>query len=47
MVDFDDGTTRLLRQAFDLACSQLNGADQAYVVRKVIAKRIIEEGWRA
>jgi hypothetical protein len=42
IADFDDRTTRLLCQAFDLACAQLHDADQPYIVRKAIAKRIVE-----
>jgi hypothetical protein len=39
---FDAKTTRLLGQAYDLACSELHDDGQPAVVKEIIAKRIIE-----
>jgi hypothetical protein len=39
---FDAETTRLLGQAYDLACSELRDDGQPAVVKEIIAKRIIE-----
>ncbi|MGO9049116.1 MAG: hypothetical protein ACLQFW_19920 [Xanthobacteraceae bacterium] len=45
--DFDDEATRLLGEAFDAACKDLHDTGQPALVRKVIAKRIIEAARRA
>lgn len=39
---FDADVTRLLGQAFDQACAELHDNGQPFVVKEVIAKRIIE-----
>jgi hypothetical protein len=39
---FDPEATRLLGQAYDLACSELHDDGQPAVVKEIIAKRIIE-----
>jgi hypothetical protein len=39
---FDAESTRLLGQAYDLACSGLRDDGQPAVVKEIIAKRIIE-----
>jgi hypothetical protein len=38
---FDDATTRIMGEAFDAACQEIDVLAQPHVVREVIAKRII------
>jgi hypothetical protein len=40
--DFDDEATRIMGEAFDAACKELNDAGQPALVQEVIAKRIIK-----
>ena len=40
--DFDDKATRLMGEAFDAACKELNDTGQPALVQEVIAKRIIK-----
>ena len=40
--DFDDETTRLMGEAFDTVCKDLDDTGQPALVREIIAKRIIE-----
>jgi hypothetical protein len=40
--EFDDHVTRIMGEAFDLACADLHDTDQPTIVREVIALRIIE-----
>ena len=39
---FDDRTTKVMGEAFDSACKELNDAGQPVIVYEVIAKRIID-----
>jgi hypothetical protein len=39
---FDDEATRLMGQAFDAVCKELNDSGQPALVQEVIAKRIIK-----
>jgi hypothetical protein len=39
---FDDATTRLMGEAFDVACKELHDKGQPAVVYEIMAKRIIE-----
>ena len=38
---FDDATTRILGEAFDAACNELQDAGQPVIVQEVMARRII------
>ncbi|MEA2939068.1 MAG: hypothetical protein QOC56_2572 [Alphaproteobacteria bacterium] len=38
---FDEAATRALDEAFDAACAELHRQDHPFVVREIIAKRII------
>jgi hypothetical protein len=38
---FDDATTRILGEAFDAACKELNDTGQPVIVQEVMARRII------
>jgi hypothetical protein len=40
--DFDDETARLMGEAFDAVCKDLDDTGQPALVREIIAKRIIE-----
>jgi hypothetical protein len=40
--DFDDEATRLIGEAFDAMCKDLDDTGQPALVREVIAKRIIK-----
>jgi hypothetical protein len=40
--NFDDEATRLMGQAFDAVCKELNDTGQPALVQEVIAKRIIK-----
>ena len=40
--DFDDETARLIGEAFDAVCKDLDDTGQPALVREIIAKRIIE-----
>ena len=39
---FDDRITKIMGEAFDSACKELNDAGQPAIVYEVIAKRIID-----
>jgi hypothetical protein len=39
---FDPETTRVMSQAFDAACRELNDGGQPLIVREVLAQRIIQ-----
>ena len=38
---FDDATTRIMGEAFDLACKELHDTGQSAAVQEVMAKRIV------
>ena len=39
---FDDRITKIMGEAFDSACKELNDAGQPAIVYEVIAKRVID-----
>jgi hypothetical protein len=41
-VVFDDAATRIMGEAFDAACEEIRSAGQPFIVREIMAKRIID-----
>jgi hypothetical protein len=40
--DFDDEMTRIMGEAFDAACKALHDTGQPFIVREIMAKRVID-----